>query len=111
MGLQAEVKARFAAVELRAGLSGAGGWSREQGLQAQADVQVDPPFRLQEHWNRVLEYARAPRVGAALGVHWYIPAVKGLYLRADLSCLRAFQIVYLPSPWRFYAALGVGFGF
>ncbi len=111
MGLQAGVKARFAAVELRAGLSGAGGWSREQGLQAQADVQVEPPFRLQEHWNRVLEYARAPRVGAAFGVHWYIPALKGLYLRADLSCLRAFQIVYLPSPWRYAASLGVGYGF
>ena len=109
--VRAEVKTRFAAVELRAGLSGAGGWVWEKGLTAQAEVTVEPPYRLQEHWDRVLEYAKAPHAGVNLGVHWFIPQVKGLFLRGDFAAIRAFRIVYLPSPWRFSASIGIGYGF
>ncbi len=108
--LKAHGKVIAGAFEVRMALEGTFGLSWEQGLSTQQpDVTVTEPFRYREHWNAVREYAQVPRVGLNAGLNWYVPPVKGLYLRGDFSCLRAFGVQFLPSPWRFSAFLGIGY--
>lgn len=108
--LKAHGKVVASAFEVRMGLEGLFGLSWEQGLSTHLpDVTVTEPFRYREHWDAVREYAQVPRVGLNAGLSWYIPPVKGLYIRGDISGLRAFKVQYLPSPWRFSAFLGIGY--
>lgn len=103
-------KVHTGAFEVRLGLAGAVGFDQEQGLlSANPAVTSVPPYRQQEHWNAVKEYEKVPRATLNAGLNWYIPAVKGLYLRGDVAYTQAFGVQYLPASWRVAAQVGIGY--
>mgnify|MGYP005607971549 FL=1 len=67
------------------------------------------PFRLQEWYNRQMEYQTASRVDAGLSLRYNFR--KGIYLQAEGSWTHGFGLKHIAGADRFGAALRIGYNF
>ena len=67
------------------------------------------PYRLQEWYDRQMEYETATRMSVGLALRWNF--WKGLYAEAEGSWLHAFDLQYISSPNRYGATLKLGYDF
>lgn len=67
------------------------------------------PFRLQEWYDRQIEYETARKIGAGLSVRYHFGM--GIYVRAAGDWLHGFGLLHAASADRFDATLGIGYRF
>ena len=67
------------------------------------------PFRLQDWYDRQMEYMTASRFSAEIVLRYDFR--KGLYLEADLQSVEAYGLKHIEDPHRFSAALKFGISF
>lgn len=98
----------YGPLDLELYASGGRGFWQDHGLEGGSE---GAPERLSEDWLRKMEYDRVLRGEVGGFVTYHVNAVKGLYVRADASWIRAFHITYLPGHHRVSASLKVGYNF
>ena len=87
------------------------GGKKEKGLGAVREEAPVQPFRLQEDWDRKMEYLTAMRTGASLKATYRFRSVSGLSLTAEGDWLHGFNLTVLPGNDRFSAGLRLGYAF
>ena len=87
------------------------GGKEEKGLGAVREEAPVQPFRLQDDWDRKMEYMTATRAGAALKATYRFHSVPGMTLTAEGNWLHGFDLSVLPGNDRFSAGLRLGYGF
>ena len=104
------VKTYIGAFELAAKAGYAVGKVTEETWMTSEDSGVQTsPYRLQEWYDRQMEYATASRMNMGLSLRWNF--WKGLYTEAEGSWLHAFYLKYIPAPNRYEATLKLGYNF
>ena len=77
-------------------------------VDSDQEVQTSP-YRLQDWYDRQMEYLTASRFKAGLSVRWNF--AKGMYLKAEGEWMHGSGLVYLSSPDRVGATLTIGYEF
>ena len=104
------VKTYIGAFELAAKAGYAVGKVTEETWMTSEDSGVQTsPYRLQEWYDRQMEYATASRMNMGLSLRWNF--WKGLYTEAEGSWLHAFNLKYIPAPNRYGLSLTLGYDF
>ena len=104
------VKTYIGAFELAAKAGYAAGKVTEETWMTSEDSGVQTsPYRLQEWYDRQMEYATASRMNTGLSLRWNF--WKGLYTEAEGSWLQAFNLKYIPAPNRYGLSLTLGYDF
>lgn len=86
------------------------GWvSENERLTSEESGVQSVPYRLQEWYDRQMEYDTAARFCADLIVRYNFR--KGLYIGAEMKSVKAFDLKYITEPDRFSVALKVGYDF
>lgn len=112
MNVSAEVSALFhlGRWDLGARLGYAEGNVYEtESLVSDKDTALTAPYRLQDWYDRHIEYLTAPRIGAGMSVRFNFH--KGMYVEAAGDWMHGFGIRYLSGADRFGASLKVGYTF
>ena len=109
-GADARVKCYLGQFELTAKAGYAAGKVVEESwlVSEQAGVQTTP-FRLQDYYDRQMEYATAARLNAGLALRWNF--WKGLYVQADGCLTHAFSLRYIVAHNRVVASFRFGYNF
>ena len=109
-GADARVKTHIGAFDLavKAGYT-AGKVTEEDWLTSEDSGVQTSPYRLQEWYDRQMEYATAARMNLGLSLRWNF--WKGLYAEAEGSWLHSFDLQYISSPNRYKAGLAIGITF
>ena len=109
-GADARVKCYLGQFELTAKAGYAAGKVVEEYwlVSEQAGVQTTP-FRLQDYYDRQMEYATAARLNAGLALRWNF--WKGLYVQADGCLTHAFSLRYIVAHNRVVASFRFGYNF
>ena len=95
-------------LSVKAGFAG-GSVNEENWLTDDATGVQTSPYRLQEWYDRQMEYATASRMNIGLSLRWNFR--KGLYAEAEGSWLHGFDLKYISSPNRYKAGLAIGITF
>ena len=93
---------------VKAGFAG-GKVNEENWLTDDATGVQTSPYRLQEWYDRQMEYETAARMSVGLALRWNF--WKGLYAEAEGSWLHGFDLKYISSPNRYGATLKFGYNF
>lgn len=93
---------------IRAGAAG-GNVSEELDMVDGASGVLTQPYRLQEWYDRQMEYQTASRTDAGLSLRYNFK--KGIYLQAEGSWTHGFGLRYIAGPDRFDTALRIGYDF
>lgn len=80
-----------------------------ESLVSDKDAALTAPYRLQDWYDRHMEYLITPRIGAGMSVRFNF--LKGLYVEAAGDWMHGFGIRYLSGTDRFGASLKVGYTF
>ena len=80
-----------------------------ESLVSDKDAALTAPYRLQDWYDRHIEYLIVPRIGAGMSVRFNF--LKGLYVEAAGDWMHGFGIRYLYGADRFGASLKVGHTF
>ena len=96
--------------DLGAAASFAGGSVHEEDsmVSGTSGVQTSP-YRLQDWYDRQMEYQTAQRMNLGLSLRWSF--WKGLYAEAEATWIHAFNLRYISSPNRYGATLKFGYNF
>ena len=91
--------------------AGAGSGNVSEGLEMVNEVSgvQTEPFRLQEWYDRQMEYMTASRVDAGLSLRYNFR--KGIYLQAEGSWAHGFGLKHIAGADRFGAAFRIGYNF
>ena len=86
------------------------GWVAEDGRLAEtaSGVQTEP-FRLQEWYDRQMEYRTAARFCAGIMVRYRF--LKGIYIEAEGKTVKAFGLKYIDGRDRLIMTLKIGYEF
>jgi hypothetical protein len=87
----------------------AGRVSEEDWMTSEDSGVQTSPYRLQEWYDRQMEYETAARMGVGLALRWNF--WKGLYAEAEATWLQGFDLKYISSPNRYEATLNLGYYF
>ena len=93
---------------LKAGYA-AGKVNEENWLTSEDSGVQTSPYRLQDWYDRQMEYAAASSMSAGLALRWNF--WKGLYTEAEGSWQHAFNLKHIPAPNRYGATLKLGYNF
>jgi hypothetical protein len=93
---------------VKAGYAG-GKVSEEDWITSEDSGVQTSPYRLQEWYDRQMEYETARRMSLGLSLRWNF--WKGLYAEAECSWLHGFDLQYISSPDRYGATLKLGYNF
>ena len=75
-----------------------------------SDIQTQTsPYRMQEWYDRQMEYRTAGRLNAGLSLKYDLP--KGVYVEAGGNWLHGMKLQYLDGADRFGASLKLGYVF
>ena len=86
------------------------GWLSESERMTSSESGVQSvPFRLQDWYDRQMEYRTASRFRAEIMLRYTF--LKGLYLEADLVSTEAYRLKHIDDPQRFAATLRFGYNF
>ena len=88
---------------------GSGSVTEEDKTLTDASGVHTSPYRLQNWYDRQMEYATAKRMSVGLSLRWNF--WKGLYTEAEGSWLHGFDLKYISSPNRYKAGLAIGITF
>ena len=88
---------------------GSGSVTEEDKTLTDASGVQTSPYRLQNWYDRQMEYATAKRMSVGLSLRWNF--WKGLYTEAEGSWLHGFDLKYISSPNRYKAGLAIGITF
>lgn len=107
----AQVKAlvRLGSFDLRAGLSAAKGVSEESSGKVGSTEALTAPFRLQDWYDRQMEYMTAFRTGLGLSLRYNFAG--GIYIDASGNWLHGYGTTLLEGHDRFAAELKLGYDF
>ncbi|MBR5142040.1 MAG: hypothetical protein IKW55_06100, partial [Bacteroidales bacterium] len=106
-GADVRVKTYIGPFDLAVKAGYAGGKVSEEDWITSEDSGVQTsPYRLQEWYDRQMEYATASRMNLGLSLRWNF--WKGLYAEAEGSWLHGFNLKYISSPNRYGATLKLG---
>ena len=109
-GADVRVKTYLGAFDLAVKAGYAGGKVNEENwLTDEATGVQTSPYRLQEWYDRQMEYETARRMNLGLSLRWNF--WKGLYAEAEATWLHAFNLHFIDSPNRFGATLKIGYNF
>ena len=109
-GAEMRVKLYAGAFDYSMTLGYAGGeMSEESWLTDETTGVQTSPYRLQDWYDRTLEYKTADRVKGAIAVRWNF--WKGLYTECSGHWIHGFNLRHLASPDRFGAELKIGYNF
>lgn len=109
VGADAKVLVHLGRFDLGAGLDYARGYVDEtEDTVAQSQTQTQP-YRLQDWYDRQMEYRTASRLGAGLSLRYNF--AKGMYVEAAGDWLHGFGLKYIDGADRFAASLKVGYAF
>ena len=106
-GADVRVKTYIGAFDLavKAGFAG-GKVNEENWLTDDATGVQTSPYRLQEWYDRQMEYETAKRMSVGLSLRWNF--WKGLYAEAEGSWLHGFDLKYIDDGNRYGATLKLG---
>ena len=86
------------------------GWLSESERMASSESGVQSvPVRLQDWYERQMEYLTAPRLETGIGFRYTFR--KGIYLKAEGTWAQGFGLKHLTESGRFGAALKIGYDF
>ena len=109
-GADVRVKTYIGPFDLAVKAGYAGGKVSEEDWITSEDSGVQTsPYRLQEWYDRQMEYATAPQMNLGLSLRWNF--WKGLYTEAAGSWLHGFNLQYIKVPNRYGATLKIGYDF
>ena len=109
-GADVRVKTYMGPFDLAVKAGYAGGKVSEEDWMTSEDSGVQTsPHRLQEWYDRQMEYETAARMSVGLALRWNF--WKGLYAEAEGSWLHAFDLQYISSPNRYGTTLKLGYDF
>ena len=109
-GADVRVKTYMGPFDLAVKAGYAGGKVSEEDWMTSEDSGVQTsPYRLQEWYDRQMEYETAARMSVGLALRWNF--WKGLYAEAEGSWLHAFDLQYISSPNRYGTTLKLGYDF
>ncbi len=80
-----------------------------EGFLGDASGSVSEPYRLEERYETLCEFATAPRASAGLSFRWNLP--RGLYVEAFGDCMKAFSLKYMSGSLRWDAGIRTGYNF
>jgi hypothetical protein len=96
--------------DLGAAASLAGGSVNEEDLMVSGTSGVQTsPFRLEDWYDRQMEYRTASRLNAGLSLRYNFR--KGIYMEAEGSWLHGFDLRFMTGADRFGAAFRIGYDF
>ena len=96
--------------DLGAAASLAGGSVNEEDMMVSGTSGVQTsPFRLQDWYDRQMEYQTASRMDAGISLRYNFR--RGIYLKAEGRWLHGFDLQYISSPDRYGATLKLGYNF
>jgi hypothetical protein len=109
-GADVRVKTYIGAFDLavKAGFAG-GKVNEENWLTDDATGVQTSPYRLQEWYDRQMEYETAKRMSVGLSLRWNF--WKGLYTEAEATWLHGFDLQHIINPNRYEATLKLGYNF
>ena len=109
-GADVRVKTYLGTFDLavKAGYAG-GRMNEESWLTDDATGVQTSPYRLQEWYDRQMEYETASRMNVGLSLRWNF--WKGLYAEAEGSWQHAFDLKYITAPNRYGLSLTLGYDF
>ena len=109
-GADARVKTYVGAFDLAVKAGFAGGKVNEENwlTDEMTGVQTSP-YRLQEWYDRQMEYETAKRMSVGLALRWNF--WKGLYAEAEATWLHGFDLQHITNPNRYGATLKFGYNF
>ena len=93
---------------LKAGY-GAGAAEEEERMASGSSGVQTSPYRLQEWYDRHMEYETAQRMSLGLSLRWNF--WKGLYAEAEGSWLHAFNLRHISGPNRYGVTMKFGYNF
>ena len=109
-GADVRVKTYIGPFDLAVKAGYAGGMMNEDSwLTDDATGVQTSPYRLQEWYDRQIEYETASRLNVGLSLRWNF--WKGLYAEAAGSWLHGFNLQHIDSPNRYGATLKFGYNF
>ena len=109
-GADVRVKTYIGAFELAAKAGyGAGKVAEDNWLTSEDSGVQTSPYRLQDWYDRQMEYETAQRISVGLSLRWNF--WKGLYTEAEGSWLHGFNLKYIDSPNRYGATISIGMTF
>ena len=109
-GADVRVKTYMGQFDLAIQAGYAGGKVSEEDWMTSEDSGVQTsPYRLQEWYDRQMEYETAQRMRLGLALRWNF--WKGLYAEAEGSWLHGFDLQHISSPNRYKAGLAIGITF
>lgn len=73
------------------------------------EVSLTAPYRLQDWYDRQMEYMTAGRINGAVSVRYNF--LKGIYIQADTGWIHALDLDYITGADRFAASLKIGYTF
>lgn len=86
------------------------GWISQTDRTVSEDSGVQSvPFRLQDWYDRQMEYRTASRIGASLMLRYNF--MNGMYLETDFDFVKASGLEHITGPYRFAAAVKAGYNF
>ena len=109
-GADVRVKTYLGQFDLAVKAGYAGGMMNEESwLTDDATGVQTSPYRLQDWYDRQMEYATAARMNLGLSLRWNF--WKGLYTEAEGTWLHGFNLQYINNPNRYGATLKFGYNF
>jgi hypothetical protein len=93
---------------VKAGFAG-GRMNEENWLTDEMTGVQTSPYRLQEWYDRQMEYETAKRMSVGLSLRWNF--WKGLYTEAEATWLHGFDLQHIINPNRYEATLKLGYNF
>ena len=93
---------------VKAGVAG-GRMNEENWLTDEMTGVQTSPYRLQEWYDRQMEYETAARMSVGLALRWNF--WQGLYVEAEGSWLHGFDLQHITNPNRYGATLKLGYTF
>ena len=93
---------------VKAGYAG-GKVSEEDWITSEDSGVQTSPYRLQEWYDRQMEYETAKRMSVGLSLRWNF--WKGLYTEAEATWLHGFDLQHITNPNRYEATLKLGYNF
>ena len=109
-GADARVKTYIGAFDLAVKAGYAAGKVTEEDWLTSDDSGVQTsPYRLQEWYDRQMEYETAKRMSIGLSLRWNF--WKGLYTEAEATWLHGFDLQHITNPNRYEATLKLGYNF
>ena len=109
-GADVRVKTYLGQFDLAVKAGYAGGMMNEESwLTDDATGVQTSPYRLQDWYDRQMEYATASRINIGLSLRWNF--WKGLYTEAEGTWLHGFNLQYINNPNRYKATISIGITF